>query len=287
MRTGRRNQGNHRQEEARKVRALRTIGGIADPFAMFPLGSYSQVKKYQIVPVNVGNFLALPKQTCMYRMYREVTYEAPCIMWYIKGTANNIIVDLGPPEPAQCLENHGLVIRRSKSQEPANALNALGLSPDDVKLVVLTHLHWDHACGFHLFKNARFLIQKKEVEYAIAPLSCHRTLYYEKNWGKPQFVDYMDRIDLIDGDYEVENGVKAIFLPSHSPGFQGVSVQTEKGEYFIAGDAVGLFECWETVPHVPSGIFNNLEQYYESMEKISGYVLPGHDARVFEKTIYP
>ena len=115
---------------------------------------------YQIVPLNIGNFAALPKQTCTYRMYREVTYEAPCIMWYIKGTKNNIIVDLGPPDPDQCLENHGYVIKRGKEQEPVNALKSIGLSPDDVKIVLVTHLHWDHALGFHLFKNARFLIQR-------------------------------------------------------------------------------------------------------------------------------
>jgi glyoxylase-like metal-dependent hydrolase (beta-lactamase superfamily II) len=112
-------------------------------------------------------------------------------------------------------------------------------------------------------------------------------MYYEKNQGRPPFVDFLQRIEVIEGNYEIEDGLNAIFIPSHSPGFQGISVRTEKGDYFIAGDAVGLFECWETVPHVPSGIFNNLEQYYQSMKKISGFVLPGHDPRVFEKTVYP
>lgn len=245
--------------------------------------------EYEIIPVNIGEFEALPKQTCMYRMYREITYRAPCIIWYIAGSKNNIIVDLGPG-PSNCMENHGLVVHRSKAQEPYNALKKIGVHPDEVSLVVLTHLHWDHACGFHLFPNARFLIQEKEVKYAIAPLPCHRSLYYEKNLGRPQFVDYLSRIDLIDGDHEVEEGIDAVFIPSHSPGFQGLSVNTKKGKYFIAGDAVGLYECWETVPHVPSGIFNNLETYYDSLGKIesmSDFVLPGHDPKVFDREVYP
>ena len=245
---------------------------------------------YRIVPLNVATFEALPKQTCMYRMYREVTYEAPCLMWYIEGSKNNIIVDLGPPDPEQALENHGLVIRRSQEQQLVNAVGKTGLSPNDVRLVIMTHLHWDHAWGFDLFPNAEFLIQKKEVAYAIAPFPCHKSLYYENSLGKPQFVDHLHRIKTIDGDYTVEDGVDVVSIPSHTPGFQGICIRTEKGNYFIAGDAVGLFECWETVPHVPSGIFNNLEDYYKSMDKIrklADVVLPGHDYRVLEQSRYP
>jgi N-acyl homoserine lactone hydrolase len=243
-----------------------------------------------IVPLNVGNFEALAKQTCMYRMYREITYEAPCIMWYIKGSKNNIIVDLGPQNPDQCLKNHGMIIKRNDEQKPINACKSIGLSPADVKVVILTHLHWDHAGGLDVFTNARFLVQKREVEYAITPLPCNRQMYYEKSLGKPEFVDYLDRIDIIEGDYEIEPGVKLIFIPGHTPGFQGVLVDTAKGKYFIAGDTVGLFECWEINPHVPSGIFVNLEDYYHSInriEELADYVLPGHDGKVFEKPFYP
>jgi N-acyl homoserine lactone hydrolase len=244
---------------------------------------------YRIVPLNVGNFEALPKQSCMYRMYREITYPAPCVIWYIQGTHNNIIVDLGPQSADQCLKNHGMVIHRSESQLTENACRNAGFSPDDVKLTLLTHLHWDHVGAFHVFKNSRFVVQKKEIEYAINPLPCHRPLYFEKSLGKPEFVDYLDRIDVVDGDLEIEPGVRLISIPSHTPGFQGVLVEAESGNYFIAGDAVGLFECWETVPHVTSGLFLNLFDYYQSIEKIEelgANILPGHDPRVFEKKFY-
>lgn len=245
---------------------------------------------YRIIPINVGTFEALPKQTCMYRMYREVTYEAPCIMWYIAGTKNGILVDLGPPGPRQVLENHGFVMHRTEQQEPAAALKALGVDPDSVKIVVMTHLHWDHAWGFHQFENATFIVQRKEIRYAVSPLPCHKGLYWEKHIGRPQFVDFLEKIRVVDGDCTVEEGVEALLIPGHSPGFQGVSVATENGNFFIAGDAVGLYECLESSPPVPSGIFNNLDEYYRSLEKIgriAGRVLPGHDPRVFDESSYP
>lgn len=245
---------------------------------------------HKIIPLNVGTFDALPKQTCMYRMYREVTYEAPCVMWYITGTKDNIVVDLGPPDPEQVLAGHGFPMQRTPEQQPLSALTKAGVNPKDVKTVIMTHLHWDHAWGFDLFENARFVIQEREVEYAVAPLPCHRSLYYGESIGKPQFVDFLDRVSIIDGDCAIAPGVEAIYLPGHTPGFQGIAVDTEKGCHLIAGDAVGLYECMETVPYVPSGLYNNLAEYYKSLYRIdemADVVLPGHDARVFDEPSYP
>ncbi len=243
-----------------------------------------------IIPLDVGTFEALPKQTCMYRMYREVTYKAPCIMWYLAGTKGNVVVDLGPPDPRQVMEEQGFVMHRSAAQQPLEALKATGVRPENVKTVIMTHLHWDHAWGFHLFPNAAFIIQRKEIQYAAAPLPAHTTTYWGKDNGKPQFPDYLRRMEMIEGDREVEPGVRAVFIPGHTPGFQGVAVETEAGTIFIAGDAVGLYECWESVPRVPSGIFNSLEDCYASMDKIESiadHVLPGHDSRVFDRPSYP
>ena len=64
----------------------------------------------RIIPLHVGSFAALPKQTCMYRMHREVVYEAPCIMWLIEGERETVLVDLAPPDPVQVMRNHGFVM---------------------------------------------------------------------------------------------------------------------------------------------------------------------------------
>ena len=56
-----------------------------------------------------------------------------------------------------------------RAQEPANALRDAGVDPRDVEFVVLTHLHWDHAGNCDLFPDARVLVQRDELRYAIAP----------------------------------------------------------------------------------------------------------------------
>lgn len=244
----------------------------------------------RIIPLHVGSFAALPKQTCMYRMHREVVYEAPCIMWLIEGERETVLVDLAPPDPAQVMKNHGFVMNRDDSQQPLKALKRFGIRPDDIRTVLMTHLHWDHAWGFELFPNAEFIIQRREIEYAIAPFPCHKSLYYEVSIGKPQFVDYLEQIRVIEGDCRIHDDIQIVFIPSHSPGFQGIQVRTEMGNYFIAGDAVGLYECWESSTPIPSGIFNNLEDYYSSMRRIkdmADHILPGHDPKVLSKPYYP
>jgi len=211
-------------------------------------------------------------------------------MWYLAGTKENIVVDLGPPDPAEAMRQQGFVMTRTAPQEPLEALKSAGVHPEAVKTVIVTHLHWDHSCGFHLFPNAVFIIQRKEIQYAAAPLPAHRTLYWGKHAERPQFMDYLARIAMIDGDRSMEPGVEAISIPGHTPGSQGVSVKTAAGTYVVAGDTVGLYECWESDPRVPSGIFNNLEDCYASMEKIAriaDHVLPGHDARVLDRVSYP
>jgi len=243
----------------------------------------------RIIPLHVGTFAALPKQTCMYRMHREITYEAPCVMWLIENKRGTVLVDLAPPDPPQVLENHEVVKVRTDQQRPLEALKRGGLRAVDIRTVLMTHLHWDHAWGFDLFPKAEFIIQRREIEYAVAPFPCHRSLYYERSIGKPQFVDFLEQIRVVDGDYMVQEDVEVILLPSHTPGFQGVLVRTDTGNYVICGDAVGLYECWESVPHIPSGIFNSLEDYYWSMrriEEMADQILPGHDPKVFSKKYY-
>lgn len=244
---------------------------------------------YSIIPLNVGIFKALPKSTCMYRMYQNVTYKAPCIMWYIKGSKSNIVIDLGPPDPEWSMKYHNLEIFKKKDQTISKILHSIGVIPNKVKIIIMTHLHWDHCYGWKEFKNAKFIVQRSELQYAIAPLPAHASLY-EAQITPPPFFNFLNKIELVDGDEEIEAGIKIFHLPGHSPGSQGVSVKTKAGIYFVAGDTIGLFENLRYSPFIPSGIFVDLEKTYNSLKKIKNladFILPSHDIEVFKKKVYP
>ena len=77
--------------------------------------------------------------------------------------------------------------------------------------------------------------------------------------------------------------------PGHTHGLQGVLVEAESGRIFIASDTLPLFENIEQDPPAISSIYVDLQSYYDSIEKIgrlSAYILPAHDFRVFEKEVY-
>ncbi len=97
----------------------------------------------------------------------------------------------------------------------------------------------------------------------------------------------------VEGDTNLVPGIDLITLPGHTPGFQGVLVNTAGGRYLIAGDTLNFFENWEGkgfFEHIAPGIHYNVADCYQTfakIKKIGAHILPGHDSRVFEHAAYP
>jgi N-acyl homoserine lactone hydrolase len=235
----------------------------------------------RIVPLHVGDIVRYKSSfTCLRN--QGVKIELPIICWLIETDKTKVIVDTGTDGPAETAEHHK-PLSRTKQQELPAVLNRLGVDPADIDLVILTHLHWDHCHNNHLFPNAEFLVQREELRYAIAPLPLHLHSY-------DLSAIVATKYKVIDGDKQLDNGLSVITTPGHTPGFQSVLVEGQHKRALIASDTVPLFENWSEKPPIPSGIFNNLEDYYSTFEKISrlntDLVLPGHDAKVFEQKEY-
>jgi glyoxylase-like metal-dependent hydrolase (beta-lactamase superfamily II) len=132
------------------------------------------------------------------------------------------------------------------------ALAARGLAPEDVDVVINSHLHFDHAGGNTFreesgevcvtFPNARYLVQRREFEDAMAAHERNRASYLHHNY-KPLFDS--GQMELLDGEMEIAPGVRTLPLPGHTLGLQGVFIDS-------AGQkALYLADCIPTRHHLP------------------------------------
>lgn len=219
--------------------------------------------------------------------------DNPVISYLIRTENGWILVDTGASDEIHSEKYH----YKMTPVEPnhwENLLADFGIRPADIKTVVNTHLHWDHCYNNDQFPNAKIYVQKEELRFAVAPIPSHYGYYESFDMGLiPAWISSAPRFVLLEGDAEIADGVTLVLLPGHTPGFQGVLVETEAGKYLIAGDCVAKMDNWNKrqfdLP-VPSGIHVDLVQYYETLKKMvkmDAVILPGHDMSVFREKVYP
>jgi len=136
--------------------------------------------------------------------------------------AGAILVDTGVGWPTELVREWKIVNRHA-----AEALAEHDLSPADVRIVINSHLHFDHCGQNAVFKHAPFYIQRKELA---------RARRQEKTTA--QWFDFAGaRFELIDGDAEIADGVRVVASPGHTVGHQSVIVSTGARSAVMIGDA--------------------------------------------------
>jgi glyoxylase-like metal-dependent hydrolase (beta-lactamase superfamily II) len=214
------------------------------------------------------------------------------IMFVITGGEFPIVVDSGTPEPEFVRKHHGYDFERSAAEDPLATLAGAGVKPDDVGLVVHTHLHWDHCGNNHLFGNAQFVAQSAELRFAVDPLEPARPAFCNTAGAAPRWAPLINRFRTVEGDVPVAPGVSVVALPGHTPGSQGVLVDSGAGRFLIAGDTIDTHANWEgdeRLSHIPSGSYTNLTDYMDSFAKIEALgadVIPSHDPDVLATGVF-
>ena len=127
-------------------------------------------------------------------------------------------------------------------QEIGPQLEQLGISPSDVRLVVMTHLHTDHAGGLHHFPDNEILVSTAELDYAAGLLGRLRG-YPNKRWPtwfRPTLVN-LPAVPF--GPFPASmpltraGDVTLVPVRGHTPGQLAVVVQDGDHAVFIAGDS--------------------------------------------------
>jgi glyoxylase-like metal-dependent hydrolase (beta-lactamase superfamily II) len=246
----------------------------------------------EIHPLHVGTLRDYPTAGILFQRGFQHTHDVAMIMFVILGGEKPIVVDTGTGTEEFTRTHHGFDLVRPPEQEPAAALARLGVDPADVEIVVNTHLHWDHCSNNALFPNAAVHVQRDELAYAIAPLESNRVAFDNTAVLTPPWLAGLGRIVPVDGDTQLAPGVRLVHLPGHTPGSQGVLVDSGDKQFLLCGDFIDSYANWEgdeKVSHIPSGSFIDLKQYWASfrrVEELGCEVVPSHDLRVIEHGVF-
>jgi N-acyl homoserine lactone hydrolase len=249
-------------------------------------------RQWTIRTLCFGEFPEFEKSVFTYLRNAGEKIRAPILGWLVQSGTDAILVDTGPSSP-ELAEGWHTRIRRTAAHEPGAAVRAAGVDPERLKLVILTHLHWDHCYNLDAFPAARFLVQAEEVRAAVDPVPSQRLPYELGIPGRrPPWMTAFDRLDVIRGDIEVAPGVTTVMLPGHTPGLQGVLVDTAAGRHLIASDALPLTENLGTKESGPIALAIHTDvatcfRSFERMRAVADVILPSHDLDVLNSPTYP
>jgi glyoxylase-like metal-dependent hydrolase (beta-lactamase superfamily II) len=255
-----------------------------------------------IIPLDLGDHVS-EKSSAYWRRGTGLTVAGKRVAAYIGGAKKKIVVDTGIPDSGEALKYHSY--SESETLKPGQGmipqLAKAGVKPEEIDIVILTHLHWDHVGNVDKLPNAEFIVSREELRFALDPLFPCRVSYDALQLGRePMFLKVIERIRTVEmKEKEVVEGVRLIPLPGHTPGSIGVVVDTGKGPYVIAGDAAAKYgnlegALDEGLPYLLSGFYTDMEAMLKSFELIDeivggdySRVISGHEPRVFQKERYP
>jgi glyoxylase-like metal-dependent hydrolase (beta-lactamase superfamily II) len=185
----------------------------------------------------------------------RVRLNLRCLL--VRTGSENILVEtgIGDKFDAKLTDIYGI----EHSPALPAALGQLGLAPDDISIVINTHLHFDH-CGWNTwrdeskvvptFPRARYYIQRGEWEHAHHPNERDRASYVEEF-----FHPAAAQTELLDGDQEIVPGVSVEVVPGHTRDLQCVRIES-RGER-----AVFLSDLVPTAAHLAYAWMTSFDLY--------------------------
>jgi glyoxylase-like metal-dependent hydrolase (beta-lactamase superfamily II) len=205
--------------------------------------------------------------------------------WVLKGPGGRtILVDAGFYRPE--------ILKRKDVAgytRPDKALDKIGIKPDEITDVIITHMHWDHADGVDLFPKAQVWIQKEEFAYTAG---ADRKVAANDDGTLPGHYEALiklnkeGRVHQVDGDAkEIAPGVTVYTGGKHTFGSQYVGVNTRAGLMVIASDNLYLYENLDKHAAIAQTVDakSNLAAQ-ERMKKLASslrLIIPSHDPEVF------
>ncbi|MFY9554580.1 MAG: N-acyl homoserine lactonase family protein [Blastocatellia bacterium] len=175
--------------------------------------------------------------------------------------------------------------------KPSEAISRVGLKPEDITDLIITHMHWDHADGMDLFPRARIWIQQDEYAYytgeAWQPGGSHGGIDTEDILTLVR-LNIEGRVRLVKGDdQEPIDGIRLFTGGRHTYASQYVAVSLKSGIAVIASDNLYLYENLDKRAPIAQTLDadSNLRAQ-DRMKRLASHprlIVPGHDPAVFTR----
>lgn len=202
-------------------------------------------------------------------------------LWILRNRHRVILIDTGFGPRASAERDRPIDI------DPIAALAQIGIDPDSVEDIVITHLHYDHAGNIDRFGKARFHIQDGELAFATGRCMCDahtRSAYDVEDVVTLVRRVYAERVTFHDGDATLFPGVTLHAFPGHSAMVQAVRVMTARGPVLLASDTTHYFA--NILTGNPFTVTWDREATLASYKKILALaggvdrLIPGHDPKL-------
>jgi N-acyl homoserine lactone hydrolase len=224
------------------------------------------------------------------------TEPLPIFAFVIEHPEGLIVVDTGEtarvPQPGYFPGWHpyyryGVREWVQPEEEIGPQMRAMGLDPNDVRWVLLTHLHTDHAGGLAHFPKAEHLVGRGEYANAVGAMGLLRGFLPNRwpRWFDPTLVDMQPQpVAPFPGSYPITQAgdVRFVPTPGHTAGHLSVLVTTPEMNYFLAGDAsytqaLMLAEQVDGVAPDRRAARQTLERVHAFCRAAPTVYLPSHD----------
>lgn len=156
-----------------------------------------------------------------------------------------------------------------EEQRVENQLAKVGLKPEDINILALSHMHCDHAGGLYLFTNTpEVYVTRENLATALVTVYGTPDINNHAGYIKEDVTEPVQNYRLLSNkDTEIAPGVTLLYLPGHVPGMMGLLVELDGGNYIFPVDITNLAANYGP-PAKMSGIVNDSRALMESIEKV-------------------